>query len=216
VSGSVRASGARERAAGVELVVLASSLGGISACGEVLASLPAGFPAPVVVVQHHGRGSEVLVSLLQRRTRLAVVLARTGLRPVAGTVYVADGGRQLVLECDGRFAYSDGVGARCRADPLLESAALRHGERLLTVILTGRLDDGARGVVAVKAAGGRVIAQDAESAVASGMPAAAIATGCVDFVLPPRVIAAALVTFVMVPAAGELFRVAPRAPRPAA
>ena len=83
------------------------------------------------------------------------------------------------------------------------------------MVLTGRGRDGAEGVRAIKARGGRVRAQDPATAQARPMPEAAIGTGCVDFVLPPEGLAAALVTLVMVPgAAAWLPPKPPAAPRP--
>ena len=71
----------------------------------------------------------------------------------------------------------------------------------------GMLHDGAEGVRAVKRYGGRVIAQDPATACAPGMPAAAIATGCTDFVLSPERIPYALITLAMAPGGAELFSV---------
>jgi two-component system chemotaxis response regulator CheB len=70
---------------------------------------------------------------------------------------------------------------------------------VIAVVLSGRLDDGAAGVVEVKRAGGRVLVQNQATAECFGMPGAAIATGCVDFVLPVGRIAPALVALVMAP-----------------
>jgi two-component system chemotaxis response regulator CheB len=133
--------------------------------------------------------------------------AQAGDKPRRGVAFVAEPARQLVLGEDGSFEYAPAPSGTCRADPFLASAAAIHGERMLAVVLTGRLDDAMRGIVAVKAAGGHVLAQDRETCAAFEMPGAAIATGCVDFVLPPRAIAAAIVTLSMMPAAHELFRV---------
>lgn len=196
----------------VELVVVAASFGGIAAIREVLSGLPECFPAPVVVVQHQAATAPVeLAPLFQRHTELRLMVARADVRPHAGTVYFAGAGRQLVLSSSGRFAFDAARNGRCRADPLLYTAAETYRDGVLAVILTGRLDDGAAGAVAVKAAGGRVIAQDRTTSAAFEMPAAAIATGCVDFVLPLSSIPAALVTLAMVPEAAPLFRVS-RAP----
>lgn len=206
VSGGVQTASPRSGAArGVGLIVVGSSLGGLAATGELLRHLPADLPAPVVVVQHRASRPDVLAALLQRQTTLRVVDATAGLRPKAGTVYVAPPDGQLTFDARGRFCHDPA--ARSLLDPLLVSAAAVHGERLIAVILTGRLDDGARGAIAVKAAGGRVFAQDRASSVAFAMPAAAIATGCVDFVLPPPAISSSLITLTMLPAAAELFSV---------
>jgi chemotaxis response regulator CheB len=90
---------------------------------------------------------------------------------------------------------------------LFGSVAEVYGPRALAVVLTGRLRDGTRGVQAIKAAGGRVIAQTPDSAEQSSMPWNALATGCVDLVLEPARIADALVALVAVPGAAELFEV---------
>ena len=79
---------------------------------------------------------------------------------------------------------------------LFESVAASFRERSVAVILTGSGSDGAMGVRAVKKMGGTVIAQDEETAEFFGMPAAAIQTGCVDFILPLEEIPPALETLV--------------------
>lgn len=71
------------------------------------------------------------------------------------------------------------------ADDVLRALSARLGPRLIAVVLSGKLDDAAAGVRAVKRAGGRVLVQDPGTAIAPGMPTAALATGCVDFVLSP-------------------------------
>ena len=78
---------------------------------------------------------------------------------------------------------------------------------MIGVVLTGMLRDGTTGVRAVKRHGGRVLAQDLATARAGSMPSSAIATGCVDFVLPLHRIATALVALTMAPGAAELFTV---------
>ena len=92
-------------------------------------------------------------------------------------------------------------------DTLLASAAAHTEGRMIAVVLTGLLDDGARGVRAVKRHGGRVLAEDPQTATASSMPAHAIATGCVDFVLPSQRIAAGLLSLALAPGGAELFAV---------
>jgi two-component system chemotaxis response regulator CheB len=187
------------------IVVAAASYGGLAAYRTLLAALPAEFPWPILAVQHRHPRPDYLAPILARTTGLPAVSAREGEPLQPGTVYVLPADRQGVLDSERRLAFRRAD--RCRADPLLESAAFGYGERAIAVVLTGRLRDGAAGVRAVKGRGGRVITQDASTSAAFAMPAAAIATGCVDFVLPLRYIAPALVSLVMVPGAAELFRV---------
>lgn len=125
------------------------------------------------------------------------------------TVHLAPSDRQLLVGTDRLMSLSepgDGVGHRF-ADPLLVSAARAMGSRLIAVVLSGRLDGGARGVCEVKRLGGRVMVQDPLSADAPSMPNAALATGCVDFVLPPAGLTDALVAMCAAAGASELFRV---------
>jgi two-component system chemotaxis response regulator CheB len=76
-------------------------------------------------------------------------------------------------------------------------------------VLTGRLDDAAAGVRALKRRGGRAIVQDPATAQAPEMPLAALATGCADLVMPLAHIAPALIALAMAPGAADLFRVPP-------
>jgi two-component system chemotaxis response regulator CheB len=78
-------------------------------------------------------------------------------------------------------------------------------ERLLGVVLTGCGSDGALGVSMIKTMGGYVLVQDEWSSAASGMPRAAIQTGCADLVLPLECIASALIALTMAPGAANLF-----------
>ncbi|HEU4647690.1 MAG TPA: chemotaxis protein CheB [Gemmatimonadales bacterium] len=181
-----------------DLVVLAASAGGIDAVGRVLAALPADFPVPIAVVQHRRDGG-VLPVILARHTRLAVKLAQDGepIRP--GTVYIAPSASHLTVAPDRRFALKDGTRIRhvlSSAIPLFSSAARALPGRVIAVILTGSGTDATDGVQAVKSSGGIVIAQDKATSQAFGMPGAAIATGCVDLVLPLEQIGPTLVQLV--------------------
>jgi two-component system chemotaxis response regulator CheB len=184
---------------------MAASYGGLTAYRELLGSLPAGFPAPILLVQHRHPSADFVAPILAKVTELSVAGAREGELPRPGAVHVLPPDRQVTLDREGRLLFA--ASERCQADPLLESVAFVHGERAVAVVLTGRLADGMAGVRAVKRRGGRVIVQDEASSEAFGMPGAAIATGCADFVLPLRYISAALVSLLMVPGAAELFRV---------
>ncbi|HEU4411302.1 MAG TPA: chemotaxis protein CheB [Polyangiaceae bacterium] len=199
------------REAAFDAVAVATSRGGLRALGALLSRLPADFSAAVLVVQHHTASSGSLLSaILAARSPLPVREVRGGEAMQPGVVYVAPPDRHLQVSAARvlRLSSAPKVSfARPSADVLFESAAGAFGPRALGVVLTGNLHDGARGVRAIKAGRGRVIVQDEATSEAFGMPRAAIATGCVDFVLPLERIASALVTLVMVPGAAELFKV---------
>lgn len=189
-------------------MVVAASQGGPAAYRQVLRALPREFPAAVVVMQHRGRQpSDHLPRILARQIQLPVRPAEPGQRPQAGTVYVAPADCQLLLDPAGRFAMAELETRLAAGDPLLSSAAVAVGPRMIAVVLSGRLADGAAGVQAVKRAGGRVLVQDQATAECFGMPSAAIATGCVDFVLPLAIVAPALITLAMAPGAAAWLQV---------
>ncbi|MBC7460098.1 MAG: chemotaxis protein CheB [Thermoleophilia bacterium] len=184
-------------AAATNLVCIGASWGGLDALRVVLAGLSAEFPAPICVVQHRGEedGVTMLVDFLASVTTLAVCEAADKQPLMAGTVYVAPAGYHVLVN-GGRIALSveDRVRwSRPSVDVLFESAAADQGSGVTAVVLTGANDDGARGVRAVRAAGGTVIVQDPDSAERSEMPRAAIATGAPDAILPITAIAAELV-----------------------
>lgn len=194
------------------VIAVAASLGGIDALSCLLAGLPATFPVPIVVVQHISpHFPSRLPELLNRHTALEVVWARHGhlLRP--GMVYVAPPDHHVVVGQFTSLRLSTAAHVqfvRPSADVLFSSVAEVYGERAIATVLTGMQSDGANGVRAVKRRGGRVLAQDAATSRAFGMPGAAIATGCVDFALPISAIAPALIALTMVPGAAAFLRVA--------
>lgn len=195
----------RDPRRGFSVVVLAASTGGIRALRTVVSGLPADFPVPVLVVQHRGPGTpETLSDLLRARSSLPVRTAGSGALQPGVTVLPAR--TTADLHADGSLTLRP-CPSGCTADELLLSAATAFGPGVLTVLLTGRLSDGAAGVRAVRRAGGRVLVQDPDDAEAPGMPSAALATGCVEHALPLGLVAPALVAYVMAPGAADLLAV---------
>ncbi|MCY1144170.1 chemotaxis protein CheB [Actinoplanes sp. Pm04-4] len=198
----------RDSRTGFDVVVVAASFGGPAALAAVLGELPVDFPAAVLVVQHRtARIDTVFVEHLRRRTVLPVRLAREGQQVLATGVTVLPARHTGIVDGD-RLRLQPAGSARS-ADPLIGSVAAAYGTRAIAVVLTGRLDDGAAGIRTVKRHGGRTVVEDPASARAAGMPAAALATGCVDLVLPLHTISHALVALTMAPGAADLFRVPP-------
>jgi len=183
-----------------DLVVMAASAGGLAALSAVLGSLPADFPAAVLIVQHlDPHYKSLLGDILGRRTALTVSMATEGAAVSPGHVIVAPPDRHLLVESDGTVTLTTTElvhFVRPSADRLFESAAASYGNRVIGVVLTGTGSDGNTGVRAVKQAGGTVIAQDEQTSQFFGMPGTAIGTGAVDQVLPLQEIAEALVALV--------------------
>ncbi len=183
-----------------DLVVIATSAGGLAALSAVLTELPSTFPAAVLVVQHlDPHHKSVIDEILRRRTALKVTQGTEGDAIAPGSVIIAPPDRHLVVNPSGIISLSEAAlvhFVRPSADLLFESAAASFGSRVIGVVLTGSGRDGDMGVRAINEAGGLVIAQDEATSQFFGMPGAAIGTGVVDMVLPLEKIAPALIELV--------------------
>lgn len=184
----VASSGADPR----RLVVVAASTGGPPALEEVFSGLPADMGAAYLVVQHLPAGfAASLAARLSRTAGFPVVEAAHRMRIEAGCGYIAPAGTHMHVEGapgrETRVVMVEGPnmhGVKPSADPLFESAVAAYGSRVTGVVLTGMGADGAKGLHAVAAAGGRTIAQDEASSVVWGMPGAAVKIGAAQAVLP--------------------------------
>jgi len=179
------------------VVAIAASTGGPNALYQVLSTLPADFPAPILVVQHisHGFG-QGLVEWLDRGSALSVRTARQREPLLPGQVLVAPDDRHLTVGPDGHVllrSKPSGNGLCPAADPLFASVGKVYGQEALGVIMTGMGRDGVEGLKQLKAAGGKVLAQDEVSCVVFGMPKEAIHAGVVDRVVPLERLAVAIV-----------------------
>lgn len=166
------------------MVVVGASWGGLDAIGRLLAGLPPTFRAPVAVVQHRGASTPegVMRHYLESRCPLPVVDVEDKVPVEEGKVYLAPPDYHLLVD-DGVLALSleaPVVHSRPSVDVLFESAADWYGSGVAAVVLTGANEDGSRGVMAVKRAGGTVLVQDPAEAQRREMPDAAIATGVAD------------------------------------
>ena len=192
------------------MVVVVGSQGALEPFGRILDALPSAVPFAIIFDFHRSDGQRFTEGLLSRRAGLSVRRAIHGVAPEPGTIYLTPPESQVLVTEDGTLSvierridhsWHQGV------DALLRSAAEAHGERLIAVVLSGRLDGGADGARAVKARGGRVLAQDPSTAAAAAMPNGALATGCVDFALPPESLGHGLTALCASSGAAELFRV---------
>lgn len=179
-----------------DLIVIGASAGGVEALKTVVAGLPAGLPAAVLVVLHvPGDLRSALPEILARTSRLPCAHAREDRALALGTITVAPPDRHLTVR-GGRVHLSRGPrvnGHRPAADPLFQTAAVARGNRVIGVILSGALDDGAAGMVDIRSAGGITIVQDPDDALYAGMPRSVLELTSVDHVLPASEIPAALV-----------------------
>ena len=178
-----------------DVVAIGTSAGGLNALRVVLEPIPERFPSSILVVQHlDPQHKSLLGELLGRHTRLRVKQAQHGEVLLPGVAYLAPPDEHL-LAGPGKvqLAHSQLVHfSRPSIDLLFESVAGTYGSRCVGVVLSGSNKDGADGTRAIKEAGGATIAQQPETAEFNVMPRAAIATGCVDSVLPLNEIGEAL------------------------
>ena len=175
-----------------ELVVVGTSWGGLHALEVLFSSLPRDFDVPMAVVQHRRADSDdTLAQLLQLYTPMRVAEAEDKEPIVRGRVYLAPADYHLLVESSAgsgcTFALSTDLPVRFSRpsiDVLFESAADAFRHRLIGIVLTGKNDDGARGLSRIKDRGGLAIVQDPASAEGVEMPEGAIARSRVDRVLP--------------------------------
>ena len=182
------------RPVGPPVVAMAASTGGPSVLATILAGLH-GLEAPVLVVQHlHPDFTSGMLEWMSRAAALPVEMARDGQLDRPGVVYIAPGGRHLRLGRRLRLELTSEplTAHRPSADVLLSSVADHAGPSAVGVLLTGMGDDGAAGLLRIRQAGGRTLAQDEASCAVFGMPRAAHRLGAVSELRPPTQLASAI------------------------
>jgi two-component system chemotaxis response regulator CheB len=178
------------------VVVIASSTGGPKALAELVPALPRTLGAGVLMIQHMPPGfTSSLAARLDAASALTVREATGGETLSPGVALMAPGGSHLRLGTDRRSRLSDDEpigGLRPRADLTIADVAELYGPRVLLVVLTGMGRDGLEGARAVRAAGGRVLAEAESTCTVYGMPRAVVEAGLADEVLPLDELAGAI------------------------
>lgn len=181
-----------------DIVVIGASAGGVEALSTLMGGLPADLPAAVFVVLHLMGGRSMLAPILSRSGSLAATAAEDRERFVRSHIYVAPPDVHMVLD-DGVIRLTNGPrekGCRPAIDPLFRSAASVYGPRVIGVVLSGLLHDGAVGLGVIKEHGGLAVVQDPDDAKYGAMPSAAIAATDVDRIAPVDRIPGVLVDLV--------------------
>jgi two-component system, chemotaxis family, protein-glutamate methylesterase/glutaminase len=187
-----------------DIVVVGASAGGVEALAGLAASLPADLPAAVFVVLHvPSTGTSALPGILGRHGPLPAGHAKDGEPIELGRIYVAPPDHHLLVRA-GHVHLTRGPrenGHRPAVDPLFRSAAREYATRVIGVVLSGALDDGTAGLVAVRSRGGIAVVQDPQDALYPGMPASALEHVEVDHVVPAAAMGPLLARLVGGPAA---------------
>ncbi len=175
--------------AAIPVAGIGGSAGGLEVFKRLLGLLAGDTGLAIVFVQHlDPNHHSMLAEILARATAMPVSEAANGMAVEADHVYVIPANADLtiaggVLNLTPR---TQTPGSHMPIDRFFRSLAAECGSRAIGVILSGTGSDGSAGVDAIKAAGGVTFAQDVATAKFATMPQAAVATGCVDFVLPPE------------------------------
>jgi two-component system chemotaxis response regulator CheB len=170
-----------------DIIVIGASAGGLKAFETIVSQLPSNLPAAVFIVWHISPDyPSLLPEILAKFTPLRVKHA-SGKEPIRpGHIYVAPPDHHLLVEW-GYVCLSRGPKEnrfRPAIDVLFRSAAHSYGERVIGVVLSGSLDDGAAGLYAIKERGGIAVVQEPLDALHSSMPKAALQAVAVDYCVP--------------------------------
>lgn len=188
-----------------DIIVIGASAGGFGVLRQLVADLPADLPAALFIVWHMPADSQgVLPDVLNQARTLPAAHAIDGEPIVPGRIYVAPPDRHLLVE-RGRVRVTKGPREhrfRPAVDPLFRSAAYAYGPRVVGVVLSGSLDDGAAGLRVVKRRGGTAVVQDPHDAEVAAMPLNASRAVSVDYVVPAAGLAALLARLSHEPVAG--------------
>jgi len=191
---------------GHDIIVVGASAGGVEALRALVHSLPGNLPASIFVTLHVSpHFPSFLPDILNRSGVLPALHPSDGAKIQTGHIYVAPPDYHMMLE-EGHISLVHGPKEnrhRPAIDPLFRSAAQFYGPRVIGVILTGALDDGTAGLLAIKRHNGITGVQDPNDALYPNMPENALANIQVDFCLPITRIGPHLVHLIHQPAANE-------------
>lgn len=172
------------------VVAIGTSTGGTQALEEVLTALPRVCPGIVIVQHMPEKFTAAFATRLDRLCQITVKEAANNDRVVPGRALIAPGGKHMLLRRSGAQYFVEVLEGppvnrhRPSVDVLFRSAARAAGGNALGIIMTGMGDDGATGLLEMRQAGARTVAQDEQTSVVFGMPKEAIKRGGADRVLP--------------------------------
>jgi two-component system, chemotaxis family, CheB/CheR fusion protein len=180
------------------VVGIGASAGGLEAFEQFFSHMPPDSGMAFVLIPHLSpERKSIMAELLKRHTAMEVLQAEEGMRIRRDCVYIIPPNRDMALEGGALHLLEPAIahGIRHPIDFFFRSLAKDKAERSICVILSGTGTEGALGLRAIKGEDGLVLAQEMKSAKYDGMPQSAIATGLVDYVLPPEKMPALLLRY---------------------
>ena len=192
-----------EKAAPTHIVGVGASAGGLEAIEAFFKEMPPVSGVAFVVIQHLSPDHKSLMAeLLSKRTRMPVHRAQDGMGVEPNSVYLIPPNKNLRL-FHGRIILSeqdrDSRGINLPIDIFFRSLAEDQGAKAIAIVLSGTGSDGTSGIRAIKEELGMVMVQAEETAAFDGMPRSAIATGLVDYILPPNEMPTQLLSYLKHP-----------------
>jgi two-component system chemotaxis response regulator CheB len=183
------------------IVAIGTSTGGTQALERVLVALPVDSPGIVIVQHMPEKFTKAFADRLNGICEVEVREAVHGERLLPGHVFIAPGGKHLMLRRGGAYYYAEVIDGplvnrhRPSVDVLFRSVAKCAGRNAIGIIMTGMGDDGARGLLEMRQAGSATVAQDEATCVVFGMPKEAIKLEAADRVMPLGQIAQTIVSW---------------------
>lgn len=184
------------------VVAVGASAGGLEALQDFFKAVPNDNGLAFVVIQHLSPDYKSMMDeLLARHTKMMIHVIEDGMRVEPNSIYLIPPRKNLTIFHDQLFLedYNLKKGLNLPIDIFFRSLAQEKGKNGIGIILSGTGSDGALGTRAIKEAAGMIMVQDEESAKFDGMPRSSIATGLVDFILPPDKMPDALLNYIKHP-----------------
>jgi two-component system, chemotaxis family, protein-glutamate methylesterase/glutaminase len=173
---------------GRNIIVIGTSAGGLDALDNLIGQLPSDLPASIFIVQHMApeNTADALLHRLSRHRSFHCRMAKNGEPFEPGRIYIAPPDNHLLVKKNKLLVTKGARENRNRPaiDPLFRSAAVTHGPSVIGVVLTGMLDDGTAGLIAIKKCGGVTVVQDPKDADYPSMPQSALNNLKVDYCVP--------------------------------
>lgn len=173
---------------GRNIVVIGTSAGGLEALDQLIGQLPTDLPAAIFIVQHMApeNSGVALLHTLGKHKAFDCKLASDGEAFEKGRIYIAPPDFHLLVKPSTLLVTKGARENRYRPaiDPLFRSAAVTHGPSVIGMVLTGMLDDGTAGLIAIQKCGGITVVQDPKDAAYPAMPQSALNNAKVDHCIP--------------------------------